>query len=214
MAYGLRTRGCHCCGAGLIPGPRNFCTHVGGEGEDKTKQNSGGIRKQFSSRRTELLHKADFQLDSRSGHAECFRVTRARGAWVAWHTCPCIFSHLLPSHWSLYLPPGAIPSLSCLFFIPSCHRHLHFLAGHPVRQNRDAFPYPRCLGPRSGHGSYMAMNGPYTQFGEVGMASVPFLLPSGWRRSCHLGPQDGGQVLGRPGPDVTAGSDSANWLSF
>lgn len=33
---------------------------------------------------------------------------------------------------------------------------------------------------------------------EVDTASFPFLLPSGWRWSCHLGPEVGGHMLKMP----------------
>lgn len=82
-------------------------------------------------------------------------------------------------------------------------------------RNKDAFPPPPLPVTKvwawdvSGRG----MGSVHTVW-QGGPSLLSFPLPSGWSWSCHLGPQDGGQMLGMPEPDITTGSGSTNWLSF
>lgn len=126
---------------------------------------------------------------------------------------PCIF--LSPTS----VPPGATPSRwrfpHFLLFPSSVIITLYFLAVRPTMRNKDAFPPPPLPVTKvwawdvSGRG----MGSVHTVW-QGGPSLLSFPLPSGWSWSCHLGPQDGGQMLGMPEPDITTGSGSTNWLSF
>lgn len=61
----LRVQHCHCCGSGLIPGPREL-PHATGAGKEKGTGRTWGLQSRTRKQNMEVLHTRDEELQTES----------------------------------------------------------------------------------------------------------------------------------------------------